>query len=223
VGDAMKTQLKVQQEHFGLQAHFMSPVFDLFKEMHALSRHLFSALAPYNLRLTNIKFETAGGSLGELHLRLAWPSLAEVRLFLDRVEIFSDYPKFLRQERDLVADVIAEVGTYVRETGFRAYSVTQQIHGALPGDTRSQLLAQFMRNLPEGLGPVLGSGISLYFGAEAERLATSITVDFSRVVDGGLFVQSVVLYDASKVVLSELQSLSRQQFKALLGRLGLEE
>jgi hypothetical protein len=222
--ESMKARLEDRRESFSLQAHFLHPVFDLFKDLPSLSGHLFAALRHYNLSLSDIKFESAGGSLGEIYLRLSWPSLAETRLFLDRVEVSSDYLQFLRfQERDLVADVIGAVGTYVHDAGFLAYRVTQQIHGALPGETRSKLLSQFVSNVPEGLGPVLGSGVVFYFGAEAERLATSVTLDFSRVVDGGLFVQSVGLYDASKVELPELQKLSRQHFKSLLERVGLEE
>src|SRR6266567_2278115 len=142
----MKPRLENSQERFSLQAHFMSPVFDLFKDLPSLIRHLFVTLNPhYNLHLTDIKVESAGESLGEVHLRLSWPSLAEARLFLDRVEVSSDYLQFLRfQERDLVADVVGAVSTYVQGTGFRAYSVTQHVHGSLAGATRSQFLSQFV-------------------------------------------------------------------------------
>jgi hypothetical protein len=225
MGDAMKPRLEARKESFTLQAHFLSPVFELFKDVPSLSRHLFMALSPYyNLHLTDIKFEASGGSLGEIHLRLSWPSLAEARLFLDKIEVSSDYLQFLRfQNRDLIADVIGEVGAYSRDCGFRAYSVTQQVHGALAGVTRSEFLSQFVGVVPEGLGPLLGSGVAFYFGAENERLLTSVTADFSRVIEGGVFVQSVTVYDASKVALADLQSLSRQQFVSLLERLGLEE
>lgn len=225
MGGVMKPRLEIRQERFSLQAHFLGPVFDLFKDVPSLSRHLFAALSPYyNLHLTDIKLEASGGSLGEIHLRLSWPSLAEARLFLDKVEVTSDYLQLLRfQKRDLVADVVGEVGAYVQEPGFRAYSVTQQIHGILTGVTRSEFLSRFVGSMPEGLGPPLGSGVVFYFGSEAEKLATSVTVDFSRVIDGGIFVQSVVLYDASKTALVDLQSVSRQQFRTLLDLFGLEE
>jgi hypothetical protein len=220
----MKPRLENRQERFSLQAHFVSPVFDLFKDLPGPIRHLFVTLNPhYNLHLTDIKLESAGGSLGEVHLRLSWPSLAEARLFLDRVEVSSDYLQFLRfQERDLVADVVSAVSTYVQGTGFRAYSVTQHVHGSLAGETRSKFLSQFVGRVPQGLGPLLGPGVVLYFGTEGEKLATSVTIDFSRVVEGGIFVQSVVLYDASKIELADLQSISRQHFISLLDRIGLE-
>ena len=223
--EPMKPRIENRREGFSLQAHFLSPVFDLFEDLPALIRHLFVTLNPYyNLHLTDIKLESAGGSLGEAHLRLSWPSLAEARLFLDRVEVSSDYLQFLRfQERDLVADVVGAVGTYVQETGVRAYSVTQHVHGSLAGETRSKFLSQFVGRVPQGFGPLLGPGVVFYFGTEAEKLATSVTIDFSRIVDGGIFVQSVVLYDASQVELADLQGISRQQFKFLLDRIGLEE
>jgi hypothetical protein len=225
-----RPSLDVRQERFVLQGQFLTPVFDLFKDLSALSRHLFDALGPhYNLRLSDMRFESGTGSLGEVFLRLAWPALAEVRIFLDRVEIESSYLSFLRFEnRDFVADVLSAVAAYVQavavyvqETRFRAYSVTQEIHGELVGQSRQEFLAQFAPSVPVGLGPVLGAGIIFYFGEEEDRLAASVTLDFSRAVGGGIFVQSVVLYDASRVPASDLQAVARSQFKSLFDRIGL--
>ena len=212
----------VRQERFWLQAHFLSPVFDLFKDLPALSRYLFNQLGHYNLRLRNMRFEAGAGSLEEDSLRLSWPNLAEVRIFLDRVEIDSEYLQFLRfEERDLVSDVLGVVAEYIPDSRFRTYSVTQEVHGELIGQPRNEFLARFASSAPEGFGPSLGMGIVFYFGEEAERLFSSLTFDFSRVVGGGIFVQSVVLYDASRVTAGELQIMSRSHFEALFDRIGL--
>jgi hypothetical protein len=220
---APELSLDVRQERFALQAHFLSPVFDLFRDLPALSRHLFDILGPhYNLRLTSIRFEAGTGSLGEVFLGLSWPDLAEVRIFLDRVEIESRYLPFLRFEnRDLVTDVLSALAEYVRDTRFRAYAVTQEVHGSLIGQSRDEFLAQFAPSVPEGLGPALGAGIVFYFGAEADHLAASVTLDFSRAVAGGIFVQSVVLYDATRVLASDLQAVARSDFELLFARIGL--
>jgi hypothetical protein len=179
---ATKPSLNPRQERFWLQARLLSPVFDLFKDLPALFRHVFNALGShYNLRLTDMRFDGAG-SLGEVSLRLSWPNLAEVRIFLDRVEIESGYLQFLRfEERDLVSDVLGIVAEYIPGTGFHAYSVTQEIHGELIGQPRNEFLARFTPAAPEGFGPVLGAGIVYYFGEEADRLLSSLTLDTSRV------------------------------------------
>ena len=218
-----RPNLNVRQERFWLQARLLSPVFDLFKDLPALCRHLFDTLGPhYNLRLTDMRFETGAGSLGEVSLRFLWPSLADVRIFLDRVEIESDYPQFLRfEEKDLVFDVLRIVAEYIPETRFRAYSVTQDVHGSLIGGSRHDFLARFACSTPEGFGPALGAGIVFYFGAEADHLAASVTLDFSRVVEGGVFVQSAVLYDASRVAAGDLQAISFSRFESLIDQLGL--
>lgn len=220
---AKGTSLDVRRERFGLQAHFLTPVFDLFQDPPALSRHLFGDLGPhYNLRLTNMRLEAGAGSLGEVVLRLSWPDLVEVRIFLDRVEIDSSYLQFLRFEnRDLVADVLTAVAEYVRDTIFRAYSVTQEVHGSLIGRSRQEFLARFTPSIPEGLGPSLGAGMVFYFGTESNHLASSVTLDFSREVEGGVFVQSVVLYDASRVLAGDLQTEARSEFEFLFNQLGL--
>ena len=219
-----KPSLDVKQERFVLQAHFVSPVFDLFKDLPSLSRHLFHALgSDYNLRLTNLRFETGAGSLGDVFLRLVWPSLAEVRIFLDRIEIESSFLPFLQfQGRDLVSDVLNVAAEYAPDNQFRTYSVTQEVHGELVGQTRREFLARFAPSVPEGFGPTLGAGIVFYFGEEAEHLVASFTLDFSQVVDGGVFLRSVVLYDASRVSVHELQTLARSQFSSLFDRTGLK-
>jgi hypothetical protein len=215
--------LDVKQERFVLQAHFVSPVFDFFKDLPSLSRHLFHALgSDYSLRLSNVRFETGAGSLGDVFLRLAWPDLAEVRIFLDRIEIESSFLRFLRfQGRDLVGDVLNVAAEYAQNSQFRTYSVTQEVHGELIGQTRSEFLARFAPSVPEGFGPVLGAGIVFYFGEEKDHLFASFTLDFSRNVEGGVFVQSVVLYDASRVSAGELQILSRSHFESVFDGIGL--
>jgi hypothetical protein len=216
-------RLDAQREHFGLQAHFLSPVFDLLQDVRGLSQHLFSTLGPnYSLNLTNMKLETGGGSLGDVHLSLTWPALGEARIFLDRVEVASNYLQFLRfQERDLVSDVVSSVMEYMPDIRFRAYSITRQAHGILVGESRSNFLSRFASYVPGEMGPLLGSGVVFYFGEQAERLATSVTLDFSRVVDGGIFVQSITLYDASRIEAADLQESSSAQFSSLLSRVGL--
>jgi hypothetical protein len=218
-----KPSLNARQERFRLQAYFLSPIFDLFKDFPALSQHLFHGLGShYNLRLTDIRFETGAGSLGDAVLRFSWPNLAEIRLYLDRVEVESSFLPFLRfQGRDLVGDVLRFVSEYLSNARFRTYSVTQEIHGELAGQPRHEFLARFTPSFPEGFGPALGAGIVFYFGEEADRLFGSVTLDFSRDVEGGIFVQSVVLYDASKVSGGELMTLSRSEFDALFDRIGL--
>jgi hypothetical protein len=220
---AGKPSLDVRQERFAVQAHFLTPVFDLLKDVSGLSHHLFNALgAHYNLSLANMRFEAGAESLGAMNLRLSWPGLAEVRIFLDRVEIESGYLQFLRfAEGDLVADVLGALSGFVRDPGFRAFSVTQEVHGALVDKARHDFLGRFVSSVPEGLGPPLGTGMVFYYGAEANHLAASITLDFSRSIEGGIFVQSIVLYDASKVAAGELQKLSRSDFEVLLDRIGL--
>lgn len=219
---ATQPSLDVRQERFWLQAHFLSPMFDLFKDIPALSRHLFNELSRYNLRLTNMRFEAGAGSLGEAFLRISWPNQADVWILLDRVEIESVYPQFLRfEEKDLISDVLRTVAGYLPDTSFRAYSVTQEVHGSLVGGSRKDFLARFAYSVPEGLGPTLGAGVAFYFGADVDQLAVSVTLDFSRAIEGGIFVQSVVLYDASRVTSGDLQTVSRSHFVSLFDRIGL--
>ena len=226
MGEPAMQRLEIRQEKLDFQAHFLRPVFDLFRDFPSLAHHLFSSLGPfYNLHLTDIKLEATERSLGEVHLRLTWPNLADVLIFLDRVELRSSYPQFLNfQGRDLVADAIGSVSTYIEDVSFRAYSVSQEVHGLLTGGSDRQVfLSQFTSSVLSNFGPPLGAGAVFYFGADDIRLTSSVTLDFSRLVEGGVFIKTVALYDSSKVAQTDLQALARSRFVELLSKVGLEE
>lgn len=222
--DVAKPNFDIRQERFTLQAYFQNPVFNLFQDFPSFARHIFHSLGThYHLRTTDLRLENGAGSLGDIFLRVSWPDLAEVRIFLDRIEIEPSYLPFLRfQERDFTNDVLTVVALYNSDVQFRAYSVTQAVHGKLLSQPRHEFLAPLTPAIPEGLGPALGAGVVFYFGAEADRLAASVTVDFSRTVEEGIFIQSVMLYDATRVAAIDLQPRSRSYFESFLHQIGLK-
>jgi len=102
--------------------------------------------------------------------------------------------------------------------------VSQEVHGLLTGDSdRQAFLSQFTSSALSNFGPALGAGAVFYFGADDARLASSVTLDFSRLVEGGVFIKTVALYDSSKVAPTDLQALARSRFVDLLRKGGLEE
>jgi hypothetical protein len=223
---AMTPRFEIRREHLNLQARFGAPVFGLFKDFPELVEHLFRTLGGYGIRLTDIKLDSPGESLGEINLRFSWAELnTECRIFLDRVELASGYPPFPPfvhlAKGDLVRDILDSLASYSPDISFRAFQVMREFHGALDVPA-SDFLGRFSSSAPQSLGPSLGSGTIFYFGADANRLAGSLSLDFSRVVDDGLFLKLITLFDASQVAAADLLPTARTQLVNLVAEMGIE-
>lgn len=218
----MGLRLEVRREQFNLQAYFLSPVFDLFKDFPSLAHHLFQVLGGHGLRLTDIRLDSPQESLGEFNLRLTWPELAVARLFLDRVELTSSYPRFFDlREGSLIPDLLGVVESYSPEISFRAFAVSRELHGALETSPK-EFLSRFSSALPQSFGPSLGSGTVFYFGPADNRFTGSLTLDFSRLVDPGLFLKFSAIYDAAQLGAADLLKISRLQSANLFEEVGLD-
>lgn len=219
----MRSRFKVHREQFSLQAHFASPVFDLFKDMPELVRHLFNSLGSYGIRLTDLRFDSPGESLGEVNLRiLSLSDLDTARLFLDRLEMSLNYTPFLGlRDGNLVPDLLAAVASYPASNSFRAFSVTQEVHGVLDLPPQ-EFLSQFASAAPKRLGTLLGSGTVFYYGASEGILAGSIALDLSRLIDSGIFLKLTTMYDAAQIDPIDLLAVSRGDFSGIMEEIGLD-
>lgn len=223
---AKSPRFEIRREHLNLQARFGAPVFGLFKDFPALVEHLFRALGGYGIRLTDVKLDSPGESLGEVNLRFSWAELnTECCIFLDRVELASGFPPFPpfahRAKGDLVRDILDSLASYSSDISYRAFQLTQEFHGALDVSA-NEFLGRFSSSAPQSLGPSLGSGTIFYFGAHANRLAGSLSLDFSRAVEGGLFLKLITMFDASQVSSADLLPTARTQYVNLVTEMGLE-
>jgi hypothetical protein len=218
----MGARLEVRREQFSLQAHFASPVFDLFKDFPSLVNHLFRTLGSYSLRLGDVRLDSSGESLGEVNLRLSWSELGTARLFLDRVELAASYTPFLGwEDGSLIPDLLGCVADYSAAISYRGFAVTQEMHGVL-SIPPMEFLRRFASAPPQSLGPPLGSGTVFYFGSSGDRLGGSVALDLSRLVEGGLFLKLIVIYDATQTQAADLLRISRSQLTSLASEIGLD-
>jgi hypothetical protein len=70
-------------------------------------------------------------------------------------------------------------------------------------------------------GGSLGSGTVFYYGAEAEQVTASITIDLSAVSSEAVYVRCNVVWDASKVALRDLPALGEKFFDDATAAIGL--
>lgn len=218
----MSERLEVRREQISLQAHFANPVFDLFQDFPSLAHHLFQVLGGHGLRLTDVRLDSTQESLGEFNLRLSWAELCTARLFMDRVDLLSSYPPFLTlKDGSLVPDLLGVVASYSPNISYRAFAVAREFHGVLNLPLK-EFLSQFSSATPKLFGPSLGSGTVFYFGPSENRFTGSLAFDFSRFVDGGLFLKFVAIYDAMQLEAANLLKVSHSQLTDLLNEVGLE-
>jgi hypothetical protein len=182
------------------EAGFPKPEFTLFRDGGALLDQLYRRLEPHGLRLADIRFERGTGADQHflIYLFNYWMT---VRIRVERIEVTcSELPQDLVEKfKAAILDVLRAVREHKADLSFRAFAVAVGFHAKLEGQPVRNYLAQFVTNAPQDLGASTGSGVVFYFGAEGDRLLSSITADLSLVVPDGLFVRVHGLWDAGRV------------------------
>ncbi len=218
----MSHPFAVRQVDVSFQAHFTAPVFGLFQDLPSLLQKLFGSLGPQGLRLAETKLETSGESLAEVHLRCFLFGETTLRIFLDHIEVASLAPNLVPEGYEIAAVRSVEaLLEHVPALKFRTYISKLGIQGLPMGITVGELIPQGAGTTCPDLGPPLGMGAVFYYGALRERLAASVTLDLSRAVENGLFVQTSVIYDAQQIAAQGVGEASRRFLSDVLGHFGL--
>lgn len=215
---------EILQSELFFEARFGAPAFELFRDPEGLHRALHEKLAPYGLRLADMKYER-GTTLADVRLvcflhNFSWT--ANVRAEQVDLQCF-DLRDVQRQEvKDVAVSLVEAVTSQIRSTSVRTYTLALAFHVSLTGiDTRSFLL-RFVQNAPD-LGPVAGSGVAFYFGPlpEAGLVASTVTMDRSAVIADGLFLRLHSVWDAAAVPAHVLPDSAEKQLARVLIALGL--
>ena len=221
----MAIKFTVSQADFQLEAGFSQAEFLLFRETSSLLNHLFKALQPHGARLADIKVETGNGSAEDFnvlcYLFNYWVTL---RVRIDRIEMVgSQMPDdYVQKYGVAIVDALLSVRNYHQNLKYRAYTLNVGLHGSLDGGSVKKYISQFVKNVPEGLGPSAGNGAVMYFGPAGERLLCSVIIDRSTTVPEGLFCRTSIVWDATKVNIEDLPELANRFVRETLNQIGLE-
>lgn len=220
----MALAFKVAQHDLGFQADFSTPMFELFRDSWGLQGQLFTRLSRHGVRLTDIRPDRGNQSLGDYSLLCyLFNFLVTVRIRLERVEIMCvdlsrvDGTKL----NEAGVDVLEAVKAHVPGISFKAYTLAMGLHGTLDGMSAQEFLSRFVTVAPKNLGPPIGSGVVFYYGPEGERLLSSVTVDLSALISGGLYIRAQVVWDGSKVAIQALPAMGDKHVREVLAQLGL--
>lgn len=221
----MATKFTVRQAQFQMEAQFSQAEFSLFRDTHNFLDQLFKALQPHGARLADIRVETGGGSAADFnvlcYLFNYWLTL---RVRLDRIETFgSQLPQdHVHKYGAAIVDALLSVRNYHQNLKYPAYTLNVEMHGSLESGSVKEYISNFVKNVPDGLGPSAGNGAVMYFGPAGERLLCSVIIDRSTMVPEGLSCRTYVVWDANKVEIERLPELANRFVREALGQMGLE-
>jgi hypothetical protein len=224
-GEKVALLFKVAQTDLGFQSEFPEPAFNLFRDTWALQRQLFATLARHGLRLTDIRPERGSGSLGDFSIVcFLFNFSVTVRIRLERIEIVClDLARVAPDKLNHAGvDVLEAIRSHLPGASFKTHTLSLGLHGTLEGMGTHEFISRFVMKSPENLGSPIGSGVVFYYGPEAERLTSSVTLDLSALIAGGLYLRAQTVWDAQRVNVGALPNFVDKHIREVLLHLGLK-
>lgn len=219
----MAIDFAVERGDLQLNANYTEPLFALWRETEQLFQRLFAGLSKYGLRLTDLKWDQAANSVGDVQLNFYLFNFAvAVRIRIDRleVELFDIKKVTADQLEEAVLELVAALRMHKPEIAFSAYSVAIGYHGRLADTTARAFTAQ-LTTAPEPLGASTGAGAVFYYGPQEGRTSSAITADLSGVVADALFFRTFVIWDGSQVPINEVRARMSGYMERVLNGFGL--
>lgn len=218
----MPHEYHVSQGQIIVRATFVEPETGIFTDAPALSRYLLRRLGPFGLRLADMKMEWGDQTLSEIHLRsYLFNFRVTLTIRAERVEFACNLPGADREATTAAFwESLNAIKEHLPNSAFAGYSTDVVLHGKVAGSDSRTFTERYTQNVPD-LGPPLGSGTVFYFGPEKERLTSTMTADLSALVPDGLFIRSLVNWDATKVSAQDLPKAVAEHLERGLDALGL--
>ena len=213
----MRQLFAIQRAGMTYQFSFTQPAFGLFRDLPALLSELFSALGQDGFSPSSTRFSEAA-TLGDIHLQCDLPG-ATIKVFIDRVDLSTTTGTY---RRGIATSAIEAVSRYLKKLEFSAFAASCYAHGTLAKTPASDFLRRFVGEPPKGREQVVGSATVFYFGADGPSLTSSLTLEMSTQISGGLFIQEHVVYDPSKIAASEVEASFHGHIEEVLTQLDLE-
>ncbi|MBI2160204.1 MAG: hypothetical protein HYU25_07500 [Candidatus Rokubacteria bacterium] len=221
----MPLKLNVAKADLSVESGFAQPEFGLFRDTPKFLQHLFTRLQPHAPQLQNLKIERGNNSIAEFHVVChLYNFRVGVRVFTEKVGVVCIDVQENEVERfeTVIVDALSAVKEHQPAVAFRTHTMGVMLHGTLQDKSARDYLATFVKNVPSGLGPHTGNGAVIYFGAQEDRILSSITMDLSALVPDGLFLRPYVVWDANKIEVAALPARATAFVRQALDAFGLE-
>lgn len=171
-----------------------------------------------------MKAERGAGSFEDSHLQCTLFNFSTlVRIRLDRIEVIclDVFRATQKQLEDVTLGVLEVVQGLLPSLPYRTYTLAANLHCEIENASAKDFSKKFAGAIPEGFGPVVGTGTAFYYGAEAEQLTASVTVDLSALHANALLLRTQVVWDAGKSKIQEVPALAAKHIEKLFNALGV--
>lgn len=219
------TSFKIKHGEIGIQTHFLTPIFGLLdppaSRVHSA---FFGCLSKFGITTDDVKIGQGVPNLSEASLSYHLLNFnGMVKLSLDKMEvIFFDTTRLSKEQMTDVFDRVSTcLAKFAQDLAIREYSVNISLHGVLEGKSLVDFWREFLPQVPQGLGPVTGQGVVFYYGRHDNTLGSSLVIDMSARISGGVYIKTSMNFDGTVVSAKTLPKITEDAFDLLTGNLGL--
>ena len=214
--------LSVQRNEVTYTGLYVQPPFALWGEGAKILEGLYGAFASSGVTLADIRSESGGGSVADEAVRVNFGGQASFRFKFDRIE--ASLGSFTDSDLDGFASLLSLGDGWLRSAApdlrFSSHLVSYSAHCALADTTSTTFLSRIPTPNLAAFGQGRGNGVIWHGESGSTRL--QLLLDHSILVQGGLFIQFIMIYLEDRVSFLEMLAVAREKLSSVLEELGLQ-
>lgn len=209
--------LTVNYNQISYAGTFVRPAFDLLAGKLA-GGGLYDVFSPFGIGLHSISEEGAMTSPGTLAINIYLPNLGNYKLRLDGVEwkVINFGDEVLPRFPEVLTAASEWLRSCISDFAFKKHVFIYNGHCAMSESNSKDFLLSLGYKSPVSLGEDLGNGLIHNWFSQELGASVQFMLDRSTPVEGGLFVQFILVSDNDNV---DYQLLCQQGYSILLKEL----
>lgn len=214
----------IERREVETESTFSPRLWHLVHDVPVLYEALLERLANVGLSGADLRPETGDGSVGDTGLGF-WlmGGKVHVQVRLDSLRLRTST---LTADVLAAADGVAAALQQASRNGlrFKTHAVSCTCHGSIEGMNAAEFIGRFVPKPPaiEGLGDHLGTGVAYYFGEARPTVSSTLTLDASQAIQGGLYVRVFAVVDETAGTFTEIHTLAEERVRTALAAVNLE-
>ena len=215
--------LTIQERAIELESSFTPRLWRLLHDTPLLYDALLDRLQGLGLSSLDLRPDAGDGSVGGVGLGF-WllGGRTSVRIGLDSVRLRSTV--VTADVVHCVDGVLAGILQASPALQLRSHAFSYSCHGHIEGTNASEFVGRFVPDTPviDGFGNRLGAGVAFYFGEAPPIMSSTLTLEVSQTVPGGLFARIQMRVDGAVGSGTDIGELAEERVRSTMAAVGLE-
>jgi len=216
-------ELIVQQNQLSYTGTYARPLFQLWGAGGLIFGGLFDAFAPFSVALADIRAEGTAQSVADQAVTVAFGLEGIYRFRFDRVEL--SFLNFTDETFTNLPAILSAGDVWLRkavpELRFQNHQFQYGGHCRLNGGSAEEVLQKVVKTDFKVQTSPLRAGIILRWTEADPGWVVQLTLDYSQIVDGGLFVWFAMTTVSDTINFSEVAAGGRALLESGLRQLDL--